>query len=170
MTNVKPFHLTVEYDSKTDSLIFDRILKEGSGESVYGITIAKYILDDDEFIKTAQNIRNKLIDKPAEYLSSKTSKYNPNIYMDRCGVCNKKFNIKNECIGYLDTHHINHQKDCKNGFVISKPHLLMNAKANMVPLCKKCHIKSHNDKLSINGYNKTSKGIKLNYKENETLS
>ena len=165
LSNVKSFHLTVEHDKKTDTLIFDRILKEGPGESIYGITIAKYIIDDDEFIKTAQNIRNKLIGKPLEYMSSKQSRYNSNLYMDRCGVCKTTFDENNKVIGYLETHHINHQKNCKKGFVKSKPHVLMNSKPNETPLCKKCHIKHHKGNLPITGYDKTSKGIKLNYKE-----
>ena len=168
LSNVKSFHLTVEYDEKTDSLVFDRLLKEGSGESIYGITIAKYIIDDDEFIKVAQGIRNQLIGKPLEYMSSKQSRYNANLYMDKCGTCGIKFDDKNKCGISLETHHINHQKDCKDGFVKSKPHILMNSKPNAIPLCEKCHVKHHQGKLPIDGYNKTSRGIKLSYKEIDT--
>ena len=49
LTNVKMFHLTVEYDNVNDVLIFNRLLKEGSGDSFYGLTIAKYIMKDDAF-------------------------------------------------------------------------------------------------------------------------
>ena len=37
--------------------------------------------------------------------------------------------------------------------------------SNLVPLCKKCHTDVHNNKLQIDGYKQTSKGIKLQYKE-----
>jgi DNA mismatch repair protein MutS len=165
LKNVKAFHLTVEHDTESDILIFDRKLKPGSGESIYGITIAKYIIDDPKFISLAINIRNRLLNKPSELLVDKKSKYNINLYMDKCAVCCKTFSNKKDCVGYLDTHHINHQKDCKDGFVINKPHIPMNSKANLVPLCKLCHYKVHHDKLEIYGYKKTSGGIKLQYNE-----
>ena len=163
LDNMKPYHLTVEHDTNTDTLVFDRKLKEGSGDSIYGIIVAKYIIDDAKFIKRAELIRNKLLNKPEEFFSEKKSKYNSELYMDHCGVCKKKFNKSITCTGYLDTHHINHQKDCKDGFVIAKQHIKMNAKCNMVPLCKLCHNKVHSNKLLINGYKKTSNGIKLSF-------
>ena len=85
--------------------------------------------------------------------------------MDKCAICSKTFANNKDCVGYLDTHHINHQKDCKDGFVINKPHIPMNSKANLVPLCKLCHHKVHHDKLEIYGYKKTSYGIKLQFHE-----
>jgi DNA mismatch repair protein MutS len=164
LKNVKPFHLTVEYDKKTDSLVFDRILKPGPGNSVYGITIAKYIIDNDDFIKVAEKIKNKITGKPEEFMSSKKSKYNADLFMDSCSVCKKKFD-NTDMVSFLDTHHINFQKDCENGFVKKKPHIKMNSKLNLAPLCKACHIGVHNDKIIIEGYKKTSKGIILKYHE-----
>ena len=164
LTNVKPFHLTVEYDKEKDILVFDRKLKEGSGKPIYGITVAKYIIDDPEFINLAQKINNQLTEQPIKLFTDKKSKYNKNIYMDRCGICKKTFKSINDHIGYLDTHHINHQKNCKDGFVVNKPHIKMNIEANLIPLCKKCHHDVHHDKLEINGYKMTTKGIKVDYK------
>jgi len=83
--------------------------------------------------------------------------------MDHCGVCMKEFK-KEKCMGFLDTHHINHQKDCKDGFVIDKPHMTMNSRANLVPLCKNCHHDVHHNRLQIDGYIQTSNGLKLQYK------
>ena len=117
LDNVKAFHLTVEYDKDRDILKFDRKLKEGPRESVYGITVAKYIIHDNSFIKLAQEIKNEIMNKPNELLGDKTSKYNSNIYIDKCEVCEKKTKNANEFVGYFDTHHINHQKDCEDGFV-----------------------------------------------------
>ena len=45
---------------------------------------------------------------------------------------------------------INHQKDCEDGFVKDKPHLKMNAKYNLIPLCESCHHKTHHGELDIN--------------------
>ena len=73
----------------------------------------------------------------------------------KCHVCGKTDGDQ------FDTHHINFQKDCKDGFVNDKPHLPMNSKANLVVLCKTCHHDVHHDKLKIKGYNDTSKGKRL---------
>ena len=164
LDNVKSFHLTVDYDKEKDVLIFDRKIKEGSGESVYGITVAKYIIHDNKFMKLAQEIKNEIQKKPNELLSTKTSKYNSNIYIDKCEVCNKKVKDINNFLGYFDTHHINFQKDCDDGFVKKKPYLKMNSRANLIVLCKKCHHDVHHNKLEINGYEFTSNGRKLNFK------
>ena len=134
LKNVKSYHLTVDYDKEKDILIFDRKLKEGSGDSVYGITVAKYIIHDTKFMKLAQEIKNEILKKPNELLVNKTSKYNSDIYIDKCEVCSKKVKDVNELIGYFDTHHINFQKDCKDGFVKKKPYLKMNSKANLIVL------------------------------------
>ena len=42
-------------------------------------------------------------------------------------------------------------------------HIDKNVESNLVPLCKKCHTDVHNNKLQIDGYKQTSKGIKLQY-------
>jgi 5-methylcytosine-specific restriction endonuclease McrA len=113
-------------------------------------------------MKLTQEIKNELIDSPNHILPDKKSKYNSNLYMDKCSVCgtssNSDFN--------LDTHHINHQKNCTNGFVNYKPHLPKNNKANLVVLCKKCHTAVHHNKIEINGYLDTSNGHILDLKYN----
>ena len=165
LKNVKTFHLSVEYDTKTDSLIFDRTLKPGSGSSVYGLTVAKYIIKDDQFMKMAQEIMNELMDKPNELLSDKTSKYNGNLYVDCCQICGKQNSESNEHTGFLDTHHINFQSNCnEDGFVIGKSYLPMNNKSNLIVLCKTCHYKVHHNELQINGYKDTSNGRLIDYK------
>jgi hypothetical protein len=145
-------------------LVFDRILKEGIGEKVYGIKVAKYIIDDNDFIKRAQEIKNKLLNIPNDILPKVKSKYNSNVYIDECKICGEEVDVYNKYNNNLDTHHINFQKDCKDGFVIKKPHLPKNSKANLIVLCKKCHHKVHHGKLEINGYLDTSIGRKVSYK------
>jgi DNA mismatch repair protein MutS len=159
LKNVKAFHLTVDYDEENDALIFDRLLKPGHGTEVYGITVAKYIIHDKEFMGLAQEIKNELTNQHNVMLPEKTSKYNTKVYIDKCHICG----IKNNIGGYFDTHHINHQKDCKDGFVKDKPHIKMNSKYNLIPLCESCHHKVHHGELDINGYLDTSKGKMLDY-------
>jgi DNA mismatch repair protein MutS len=164
LANVKSFHLTVNYDEQNDVLIFDRQLKPGSGEPIYGVLVAKYIIQNNDFIKLAQEIKNEILDVPNEVLTAKTSKYNSTVYVHSCQVCGKSYK-PTDYMGKLDTHHINHQKDCKDGFVVEKPHLLKDSKSNLVVLCKECHYNVHHDKLEITGYTETSKGRKLLFKK-----
>uniref|UniRef100_A0A6C0ADA5 DNA mismatch repair proteins mutS family domain-containing protein n=1 Tax=viral metagenome TaxID=1070528 RepID=A0A6C0ADA5_9ZZZZ len=158
--NVKCFHLTVETEPKTGKLIFDRKLKDGPGENIYGIKVAKHIINHSSFIKRAEQIRDRLSHKP-DIITDKVSKYNSKIVMDCCQVCGKKVKSKYEIP--LDTHHINYQTNCKNGFVKDKPHIPINSKANLAVLCKSCHNKEHKGTIKIKGYKKTSCGIELDY-------
>ena len=160
LKNVKPYHLTVEYDEEKDILIFDRKLIPGLGPEVYGVTVAKYIIRDNKFMKLTQEIKNELMNKPNELVPNKTSPYNSRVYVNMCAICQK--NVKE--YGYLHTHHIAHQKECKNGFVNKKTHIQKNHKSNLVVLCRKCHHKVHDNKIDIIGYKDTSKGRILELK------
>ena len=158
LDNIKIYHLSVNYDEKNDVLVFDRKLKLGSGEEIYGITVAKYIIHDEKFIKLAQEIKNELLGVPNTVLSDIKSNYNSNLFRDGCYLCGRT-DVK------LETHHINFQKNCKDGFVISKPHIKMNSRSNLVNLCEDCHHnKIHKNKMDITRYVQTSSGKKLEYK------
>jgi DNA mismatch repair protein MutS len=156
INNVKAFHLKVSYDTKTQALIYDRKLTPGCGEPIYGITVAKYIIQDNEFIDCATSIKNKLLNNYESLISGKKSKYNSEIFVYECNVCHTKDNVK---LTNLETHHINFQKDCdENNIVKNKKHIMKNDKANLVILCQDCHDKIHHGDLNIGGYVKTSKG------------
>ncbi len=151
LTNVKAFHLSVKYKDK--KLIYDRQLKEGVGERVYGITVAQYIIQDKEFIDMAMNIKNKILDINDSLIVGKTSKYNKKIYVNECYLCGKTKN--------LETHHINFQKDCEDGFVKDKKHIKKNQESNLIVLCDKCHDEIHNNKIKLIGYFMTSEGKEI---------
>ena len=158
LKNVSAYHLTTRYDEKKDMIIYDRKLMPGSGERVYGLTVAKYIIDDPEFIALAQKIKNDIMQIPNDILADKQSRYNPNVYIHECGVCNTA--IKNE----HDTHHIRFQEHCdQNGFTKEDYHIKKNNKSNLVVLCKKCHHDVHENRLIISGYIDTSSGRQLKY-------
>lgn len=159
--NIKSFHLSVDIDPNSMDLVYDRILKEGSGERIYGILVAKNIIRDQDFISKALQIKNILLDNDPESstISTKKSKYNSEILVDSCELCGKKNTHTNPTP--LETHHINFQKDCENGFVKSKPYIKKNQKNNLTVLCQKCHDKLHNDEISIESIKMTSKGRKL---------
>lgn len=165
LKNVKSFHLDVEYNEETNILIYKRKLKEGSGRSFYGMDVAKYLINDSNFINLAIDIKNELENNKL-LVNDKTSRYNKEIYMDHCVICKYKPK-KNELP--LETHHIIEQKNSYGGFIIKKPHLNKNDASNLCVLCQKCHDKiDHpidNEMLIIKGYNYTSNGIKLDYEK-----
>ena len=152
LSNIKKFHLEVSYDNNQDRLIYKRKLMEGSGSAIYGLEIARAMDLDRDFINLANNIRKKFIGMSEKILTTKTSRYNSELYFKSCEVCGNEG---------IDTHHIKFQSSAdENGFV---DHRNKNHYSNLVILCKECHNKVHHDKLKINGYLQTSDGIILDY-------
>lgn len=149
--NIK--HIQVEFDKNNDFLKYTRKLCDGPCDSVYGLEIANYILQNPEFFKVAYNIRNEIIAKP-KLLSAKKSKYNTGLFVDSCEICKSSTS--------LDVHHIEHQK-ISNANIGKKTTKTKNNKSNLVTLCKQCHNDHHNGKLEIKGWVKTSNGTILDY-------
>lgn len=148
------YHLQVE--QKPDKLVFNRQLHEGSGEEVYGITVAKYILDDALFINKATEIKNNILEQDGlntKLMGMKRSRYNKNVYMDKCIVCNKK--------EQLESHHIHMQKDFVDGLLPSKRTLGKDDVANIAVLCTHCHDKLHSGEFTITGLTLSSNGVSI---------
>lgn len=147
-------HLAVKYDEKDDKLIFYRKLQIGSGSSVYGLEFAKSLHMDSTFLKNANLIRKRISEDYSDVellLQNKKSRYNKNLYLTKCTICGEKVD---------DVHHIAEKKIAKQGFI---GHFSKNHKHNLIPLCKKHHKDIHDDKINIQGFMKTSKGLELHY-------
>jgi len=150
-------HLGVRYDEESDSLIYDRKLKVGSGSSLYGLEFAKSLHLDREFLEEAYNIRKHLANdftKVETLKRKKTSKYNKNLYVAKCALCDKPVD---------DVHHITPQ----SLFEYEDIHFQKNHKYNLIPLCKDHHNKVHEGKIVISGFIMTESGLKLHYEEKE---
>jgi DNA mismatch repair protein MutS len=155
--NVRMYHLHVEFDDTKNELVYDRSLRPGHGCSFYGLTVAKYMIDDARFLKTTNDITKNI--GVYTFVGDKTSRYNAKLIMDKCASCGHKPK-KNEIP--LETHHIEFQKDTdQDGFLLKKPYKHKNHKSNLVVLCTKCHDKIDSKELTIHGYKETSKGVKL---------
>ena len=136
-------HLSLKCDYDTKTLIFNRKLKDGPGESIYGLEVAMSLSIDPEFIKKAMKTRNRLIGMNKQFLTTKTSRYNKNIYMDSCSMCGKNPNLGNE----LHTHHINEQhKADSTGYI---EHYHKDSSFNLITLCDECHKKVHATETKI---------------------
>ena len=151
--SIKLFHLKVIYDKESGKLVYNRKLTDGSGNAIYGLEVCKSMDMDEDFIKTATSIRKKIMNIQEGVISNKQSKYNADIYVDHCLVCSKPAE---------DVHHIKFQCSADSNNMIG--HIQKDVKSNLVPLCKECHIQTHNSNLVINGYIQTSNGIELDFK------
>nr|QBK91621.1 MAG: DNA mismatch repair ATPase [Pithovirus LCPAC302] len=131
-------HLSLRCENNT--LIYDRKLKDGPGDSIYGLEVAKSLSIDPSFIEKAVNIRKTLIDHNY-LLNPKRSNYNKNVYMDSCAICGKTTERD------LQTHHIKEQsKSNINGFI---EHFHKDSSFNLIILCDNCHKKLHSDNMNV---------------------
>ena len=154
LENVKNLHLSVQYDQAKQHLIYDRKLKEGSGPSTYGLEVCKAMALDEDFLKEAFEIRKEITnDQTGTLISNKASKYNSDVRVDKCQICQEKG---------VDVHHIQFQCSANKIGMIGSIH--KNRESNLVVLCKECHVKVHNNQLIIDGYLDTSRGIELDYR------
>lgn len=137
---IKHIGVTIENGAVT----YDRHIKDGQGEHLYGLEIATHILGNKDFASLALKTRNALLKKKVPT----KSRYNAKVLKESCQVCG----CKNE---HLDTHHINYQCEAHEN--------IKNQKGNLVVLCKKCHDEEHHGILYIKGWKETSKGTILDY-------
>lgn len=149
-------HLSVLIDG--DRIVFERKIKPGPTNEMYGIEVAKAMGLGDEFINAAYNIREKLFGK-TQVMRERKSRYNTKKILDACEVCGYCPKLSTDLP--LDTHHINEQNTADEDNYIGTFH--KNSKHNLVCLCKSCHQSVHEGRLMIKGYIATSEGVKLDY-------
>jgi DNA mismatch repair protein MutS len=151
-------HIKITYDAINDMLVYDRILLDGHGEMFYGLQIAKYLMKDNNF----NNRTSEILNEYDNINNNKISKYNNNLYINECYLCNSKNN--------LETHHIIFQKDFdNNGINNNKFYIHKNNLSNLVILCNKCHDLIDNNTIIINGWLETSNGRILDYSYNNNI-
>lgn len=150
-------HLGVRYDGS--KLVYDRVLKPGSGDTLYGIEVCRALDLEPEFMKIAQSIRHQILSIEPNIVSTKRTRYNAKVFKEaKCKIC--KHNKASE------VHHIIEQNvSDKNGIVLGRFH--KNAKHNLVNICEACHQSVHNGQINVKGYMQTSSGIELMIEKNE---
>ncbi len=148
-------HLGIKYDDDNDTLIYNRVLQLGRGDSLYGLEFAKSLHMDKAFLTMAQTIRENLNHGGSDMTKlrqQKSSKYNKTLYLSKCTLCDKTVE---------EVHHISAQKDAdKEGNIT---HFHKNHKYNLIPLCKTHHTMVHEGKITISGFVMTGAGLKLHY-------
>lgn len=163
LSNLRFFHLRAEYDEENDCIIFDRRLVPGSGPSVYGLMVAKYLIKNAKFVNRAEIIKKRLMSEKEISIPTKKSNYNKKLLITNCAICHYAPILPHH--KELETHHIHFQSDCKSdGKIIKKPYLHKNMLYNLAVLCRKCHIAVHKGEIIINGYADTTMGPMLDYR------
>jgi DNA mismatch repair protein MutS len=128
-------HMAVHYDREIDCLVYDRLLKDGPGDNMYGLEVCKSLHLPTEFLDKAFEIRNKYFPEKAGTLGQKTSHYNTQKLRSLCELCQKALST--------EIHHLEMQKDAdKDGFIHGTA-THKNHKANLMALCEECHQKQH---------------------------
>ena len=147
ISNLKIKHMEVVYDKQKDCLVYDRKLKDGPGNNMYGLEVCKSLSLPDDFLENAYNIRMKYNKESASILSLKQSHFNAKKIVGMCEIC--AINMGAE------VHHLQHQSYAdlegfinNNGVKVHK-----NNPANLMTLCEKCHDNFHTNNSNSNSYN-----------------
>jgi DNA mismatch repair protein MutS len=155
LENLIFLHLGIRYDESSDTLIYNRVLQLGKGDSLYGLEFAKSIHIDSEFLSIAQEIREEIEDTHSDIKrlkKQKRSKYNKALYLSKCALCDAPVD---------DVHHIHEQHQANEDGHIG--HFHKNHRYNLIPLCKTHHTLVHEGKILISGFVMSDKGLKLHY-------
>jgi DNA mismatch repair protein MutS len=147
-------HMSVIYDKETDALIYDRKLKDGPGNNMYGLEVCKSLGLPQEFLDAAHGIRMKYHPVSGSLLDAKASRYNAANIKGMCENCNQ-FLAK-------EVHHLQYQQDANDKGIIKKDgqSFHKNNAANLLNLCEKCHDEFHS-KNKVCKKVKTTKGTKV---------
>jgi DNA mismatch repair protein MutS len=149
-------HMEVVYDKELDLLVYDRKLKDGPGNNMYGLEVCKSLSLPQDFLDAAYDIRVKYhtTNSPVNLLSLKSSAYNSKKIINMCERCGKNLGT--------EVHHLQFQSDADKNGVITTPDAVFhkNNLANLLTLCEPCHNDIHKKNTRLKKV-KTTKGIKL---------
>ena len=149
-------HMAVIYDRAKDVLVYDRKLRDGPGDNMYGLEVCRSLNLPEDFLTSAHNIRMKYNPSSNSVLSFKSSHYNAKKIVGLCELCKKDMGS--------EVHHLQHQKDANDdGNIINTEKNMIFQKnniANLLTLCEACHTKSHKE-TGTHKKVKTTKGIEL---------
>jgi len=134
LTNMKLKHMTVLYNAEIDALVYDRVLRDGPGNNMYGLEVCKSLNLPQDFLDLANTIREKKFSNITSISSTTGSAYNSKKLKTDCEMCGKK-----SC----DVHHLQHQKYADENQYIG--HFNKNHVANLMNLCQECHTSFHKD-------------------------
>uniref|UniRef100_A0A6C0E3T6 DNA mismatch repair proteins mutS family domain-containing protein n=1 Tax=viral metagenome TaxID=1070528 RepID=A0A6C0E3T6_9ZZZZ len=145
-------HMSVIYDKEIDALVYDRKLRSGPGNNMYGLEVCKSLSLPLDFLEEANHIRMKYYPESASILDLTKSHYNAKHVKGLCEKCGKDVSS--------EVHHLQHQKDADEHGMIHSSGIPFhkNHSANLLNLCKKCHDEFHETPI-MHKKTKTTKGV-----------
>ena len=151
LSSVHLKHMEVKYDITSGIMVYDRKIKEGSGNNIYGLEVCKSLDFQINFLIDANDIRLKYNPECGSILSLKQSRYNSKKIVNICEKCNKQMG--------KEVHHLQHQMNADdNGIIITDESVFhKNDLGNLMTLCESCHIEMHKTNETHKKV-KTSKG------------
>tara|TARA_R110002073_G_scaffold118510_6_gene257656 strand:- start:1156 stop:4518 length:3363 start_codon:yes stop_codon:yes gene_type:complete len=152
------YHMSVMFDREKKKLIYDRKLKPGSGETMYGLEVCKSLDLPNNFLDRAYEIRKKYNNttKSDSILDKKSSSYNAKKIKNLdCEICK----INKAC----EVHHLQFQKNADSKNIINGE-FHKNNKANLINICEQCHDKIHETNIQYK-FVKTNQGYELTESE-----
>jgi len=130
-------HLEVWFDREKDCLVYDRKIKDGSGERNYGLEVCKSLYLPDPFIERAYQLRRKYNIENEGSLSHAPSHFNTKKIKGFCEKCHIRLGE--------EIHHLQEQQMAdKDGYIEGFFH--KNHPGNLLTVCKTCH-----DSFHVNG-------------------
>lgn len=152
LSTIRYKHLSIYYDKEKDAIVYDRKLRDGSGDKIYGLEVCKSLHLPETFMENAFVLMNKYFRKD-ETLSYGESNYNSSKIKGMCEVCKKR---KGEHI-----HHLIYQQDTVDNYIESNNNVAhKNHAGNLSSVCSTCHDKIHGKNVRLLK-KKTTKGFTL---------
>jgi DNA mismatch repair protein MutS len=128
-------HMAVHYDREQDCLVYDRVMRDGPGDNMYGLEVCKSLHLPMAFLDQAFAIRNKYFPEQEGTLGMKVSRYNAQKIRGMCERCGTELST--------ETHHLEEQANAdSDGFIVGTA-VHKNHAANLMALCEKCHLEIH---------------------------
>ena len=144
-------HLACDIDEDTGKIVYERVLREGTGPPIYGISVCRGLDRDAAFLAAAERIRSEVMGEPRHVVTPRPSRYNARVFVDACALCGGPAD---------ETHHVREQREADaDGYIDG--HLRKNARHNLAALCEACHAAVHRGEVQIQGYVQTSEGVEL---------
>jgi len=154
MKEVSLKHMAVVYDRETNALKYDRKLRDGPGDNMYGLEVCKSLHLPESFLNLANEIRMKYHPMSGSIFSLKSSHYNSEKIVGVCEMCKEEMG--------KEVHHLRHQKMAdERGVIVMGAPFQKNHLANLVSVCEKCHDLLHAEKGVTHKRVKTSRGGKI---------
>ena len=115
-------HMTVMYDSRIGDLVYDRKLREGPGNNLYGLEVCKALCLPEELLDTARALRAKYFS--SQSISLRSTHYNASKLKGNCELCGATA---------IEVHHLQHQSSAGTDGYIGSNH--KNSVANLMNVC-----------------------------------